>query len=315
MNVERYSPIIQGPALFCSILPVNLPSTHNSTVQGIGVLLVATLIFAFQDTITKTLVEDLPTAQIVFIRFVMFTLFAVLFVTRKTGIKTALRSKVPKAQILRTLVMCAEINLFTYGLRAMGVAEMHAIFSCFPLVIAALSVPMLGETVGWRRWVAVSVGFIGTLIILRPGSGVYDIYAAIPLACALLYSIYTLLTRQVSKKDTFETSLLYFGIVGAFAMVGPALLVWIPIPPDAVPGLSALCLLSVMGHWMLIKALELTEAVVLQPFNYLILVWAALFGYLFFGEVLDSYAVLGACIVCASGVYVGYREYRIARSS
>lgn len=307
--------IIQVPGFFCSIRLVNLPINHNSTLRGIGILLIATVIFALQDTVTKGLIQSVPTAQLVFIRFVVFSIFAIVYVQRKAGVKRALQSHAMGRQILRTVVMCTEISIFTFALRSMGVAEMHAIFSCFPLFITALSVPMLHESVGWRRWMAVSIGFVGTLIILRPGSGVSDIYALLPLLCAVMYSFYTLMTRQVSKVDSFETSLLYFGFVGVATMSVPALLSWTPIPRDSAPALAALCMLSVTGHWMLIKALELAEAVVLQPFNYLILVWAALFGFIFYGELLDGLQVFGACIVVASGVYIGRREYLNANQS
>ncbi|MBX2836916.1 MAG: DMT family transporter [Gammaproteobacteria bacterium] len=285
---------------------------HNKTVQGIAVLVLATVLFGLQDALTKGITNDIPAAQIVFIRFVAFALFALLYVHHRLGVRRAIRSAAVGRQILRTSVMCGEITLFTFGLRYMGVAEMHAIFSCFPLVVTALSVPMLNEQVGWRRWLAVTIGFIGTLVILRPGSGVYEIFAVIPLVCAVLYALYNMLTRQVSRQDPFETSLLYFGCVGMLVMCVPAWAVWQPLPSEAVLNLAALCAVSVTSHFLLIKALELTEAVILQPFNYLILVWVSVFGYLFFGEVLDQFEILGACIVVASGIYIGRREYRMA---
>jgi len=237
-------------------------------------LVVATVIFALQDATTKGLTHQLPVAQIVFVRFSVFTVFALVLVMTRMSLREAFRSQVPGKQIVRCLLMCFEISLFTYAMRYIGIAEIHAIFSCFPLFIVALSVPVLGESVGWRRWAAVGAGFIGTLIIIRPGTGVFDPMALLALACALIYAIYNLLTRLVSRHDRFETSLLYFGLVGMAATAAPAAWVWQTPTGEAAWLLAAVCLCSVSAHLLLIKSLELAEANVLQPYNYLILVWA-----------------------------------------
>lgn len=273
-------------------------------------MVVATFIFALQDTITKTLTDELPVAQIVFVRFLVFAVMALLFAYRDAGIRVALGSSAPLTQVLRCAIMCAEITLFAYALRYLGVAEIHALFACFPLFVAALSVPLLGENVGWRRWLAVVVGFVGTLIMLQPGSDVFNPYAILPLCCAVLYALYNLLTRKVSRVDTYTTSLLYFGLVGVLSSGAIAITQWQPIPSETLLRLSGLCATSVIGHMSLMKALELTEAVVLQPFQYLILPWAMLLGYLTFNESLSVSTLVGAVIVVSSGVYVAYREYR-----
>lgn len=289
----------------------------NTNSQGIALLLVATVIFAAQDAVTKQLTQLLPVGQIVFVRFLAFAVMAAVIVRvrMKVSVRAALKSQVPVQQIVRCLMMCAEISLFTFGLRYIGVAEMHAIFSCFPLFIVALSVPMLGESVGWRRWLAVSIGFLGTLIIIRPGTGVFDAAALMPVACAVIYALYNLMTRRVSRHDRFETSLLYFGVVGTVASALPAFLYWETPTQQAALLLAAVTVFSITAHLMLIKALELAEANVLQPFNYLILVWAMVMGWAFYGEVLDNLAIAGAALVVASGVYIGLREARAASSA
>ena len=284
-------------------------------LTGITLMALATLIFAVQDATTKTLTVTLPVGQIVFVRFAAFFLFALLFAHRGDGIRVAARSAAPARQVVRCLLMCSEIALFVFALRILGLAEIHALFSCFPLIVAALSVPMLGERVGWRRWLAVIVGLIGTLLILRPGSAVFDPYALIPLVCAVIYALYNLLTRQVSRHDRFSTSLLYFGAVGMLASLPFALLGWQAPTSHEWLFLGALCLTSISAHLMLIKALELTEAVVLQPFHYLILPWAMLIGVFVYGERLDAATLAGAAIVVGSGVYVAWREYRGSRLS
>lgn len=286
---------------------------NNSNVRGIVLLVIATVVFAAQDATTKGLTDLLPVGQIVFVRFAAFTALALIIVRMRMPLKEAFKSQVPGKQILRCLMMCAEISIFTYALRYIGVAEIHAIFSCFPLFIVALSVPVLGESVGWRRWLAVGIGFIGTLIILRPGSGVFDPAALLVIVCAVIYALYNLITRLVSRHDRFETSLLYFGFVGLAASAIPALLTWQTPTGKAAWLLLLVCLCSMVSHFLLIKSLELAEANVLQPFNYLILVWAMLMGWGFYGEVLDAYAVAGAALVVASGLYVGFREARAGK--
>ena len=280
--------------------------------MGIALVVAATFVFALQDTITKGLTTQLPVSQIVFIRFSAFALMAMLIARKRCGIGSALRSAVPFNQLGRCLLMCAEIALFAYALRFLGVAEIHALFACFPLFVAALSVPLLNESVGWRRWLAVVTGFLGTMIILQPGTAVFDPFALLPLFGALLYALYNLLTRQVSRHDSFETSMVYFGITGMVSSGVFAIGDWETLDSTSVWLLLSLCLTSVSAHMMLMKALQLTEAVVLQPFQYLILPWAMLFGFFVYGEALSGTTILGAAIVVGSGVYVAYREYVLA---
>lgn len=218
-------------------------------------------------------------------------------------------------QFFRCLLMCTEIGLFAYAVRFLGIAEIHAIFSCFPLVVTALSVPMLGETVGWRRWCAVLIGFVGTLIIIQPGTGVFNPAALLALLCVMMYSLYNILTRKVSKVDSFETSLLYFGVVGLVASCIAVFGRWQTPDYNTALLLVGVCITSVLSHMILIKALEVTSAVVLQPFNYFILVWAIVLGFWIFGEVLAFHQILGAGIVVSSGLYVGFREYAMSRKN
>ena len=283
-----------------------------SPLLGIGLMTLATLVFATQDAVTKSLTVALPLGQIVFVRFLAFLGFACALAAREGAVRDAFRSAVPARQALRCSLMCGEIALFAYALRHLGLAEIHALFACFPLVVAALSVPLLGERVGARRWAAVLAGLLGTLVVLRPGSAVFDPHALLPLGCALVYALYTLLTRQVSRHDGFLTSLVWFGLVGTLAAAPFALLDWRPPGAREALLLGALCASSILAHAMLIKALQLTEAVLLQPFHYLVLPWTMLIGTLVFGERVDAPTLLGAGIVVGSGLYVAWREHALA---
>lgn len=287
-------------------------SQSSKAVAGCLILVAATLIFALQDAITKHLTILMPVGQIIFVRFAAFALFVTAYLAYRGTLMASVRSQTPTMQAGRVLLLILEMSLFAYALRFMGLAEMHVVFSCFPLVITALSAPMLGESVGWRRWLAVVVGFIGTLIILQPGTGVFNPYALIPLMCAVLYGLYNIYTRKVARFDSFETSLLYFGYVGLIASTIAAVVSWQSIPLAAIKPLVYLCVTSIAAHLMLIKALELAPAVVLQPINYLILVWAVLIGIFYFNESISVSTFVGVVIVVLSGLYVVYREYRLA---
>jgi len=282
--------------------------------KGILALILATLLFASQDAITKHLTASLPVLQLMFVRYCFFAVFAVAFATRRIGLRIALQSQRPGLQVLRGLLIAGEMALFALCLRYLGIAEMHALFACFPLMITGLSVPLLGERVGWRRWLAVAAGFAGTLIIIQPGSGVISVYALIALACALMFAFYNIITRKVSRHDSFETSLLYFGLVGLAATSLAVPFIWTTPGIEDCLWLLAISIISIFSHLLLIKSLQLAPAVILQPFNYFILVWAMINGYLFFGEILGTTTLVGAALVVASGIYIARREYRVARA-
>ncbi|WP_423910370.1 DMT family transporter [Candidatus Spongiihabitans sp.] len=285
----------------------------DPTTKAIVMLVIATLFFASQDALTKHLVQTLPASQIVAVRFFFFALFALAYVSRRIGIATAFRSQRPWLQIFRGLLLSGEIIVFAYAIQFLGLAEMHTLFACFPLLITALSVPLLRESVGWRRWLAVFFGFIGTLIILRPDSGVFQPAAAIALAAALMFALYNILTRKVSRHDSFETSLLYMGVVGFAGAMLIAPFYWRPVAATEAIWLLLISVTSIIGHLLLIKSLALVPAVILQPFNYFVLIWAIIIGFLLYGEVLFPATLLGAGIVVGSGVFIAHREYKLMR--
>jgi drug/metabolite transporter (DMT)-like permease len=152
---------------------------------GIFLCLLSMLIFATQDGITKVLVKDFPVAQLVMVRYWVFVVFALGYAAYQGRVKASFRSKHPWLQIIRALLAVAETILFAMGLRYLGLAEMHALYAVFPLITLALAGAVLGEFIGLRRWIASVIGFTGTLIILRPGAGVFELAALIPLLAAL----------------------------------------------------------------------------------------------------------------------------------
>ncbi len=288
-----------------------MPTTDSAGIaRGVLATLLATFLFASQDAITKHLAETVPISQIVMVRFFFFSVFAVLYAVRRGGVRVALISHAPALQFLRGLLIVVEIGVFATALRYLGVAETHVLFASFPLMVTALSGPVLGEVVGWRRWCAVAAGFAGTIVILDPGGGIFDPAAGIALLAAFLFAIYNLVTRRTGRIDRFETSLLYFGLVGfgASSLVAPFF--WTSLNAAEAGWLAVLTVTGIGGHLLLIKSLQLAPAVILQPFNYFLLVWAILVGYVVFGEVLEYRQIAGALIVVGSGLFITFREYR-----
>ena len=281
---------------------------------GIALFLVAGVIFSAQDAISKVLARDYDSPQIIMVRFWAFGLFSVIYVSLRGGLGAAIRSRRPVLQVSRAILLIGEMMLFTFALRFLGLAESHALFATCPLLITALAVPILGEHVGWRRWLGVGIGFLGALVIIRPGLGVFHPAALLTVSAAVGFAVYNLLTRLVSFHDRFETSLLYMGVVGGVA----ASLVGVPVwrTPDA-HGWTLLAILSttgIAGHLMLIKALEFAPASLLQPFNYMMLVWATTIGFLVFGDLPDAWTIAGATMIVAGGAYVIWRERQIGRA-
>ena len=272
----------------------------------------AMIVFAFQDAITKHLSGGYPAPQLLLVRFAVFAVVAVAINARGSGvaagIRTGFRTRCFWLQILRSLVIVGEIGFFILAVRTLPLADTHAIIAVSPLIVTALSIPLLGERVGLRRWAAVLVGFVGILIILRPSFRVVDIGMVYALITAVLFALYLVLTRIVSLKDGAGTSMLYMGAVGAAVTAAIAPFYW--IPPDTVDWafLLGLAALSTLAHLGLLRALSIAPAAILQPFNYTLLVWVTVVGFFVFGDFPDTSTIVGAGIVVASGLYTFYRE-------
>ena len=293
-----------------------LPDTEAQSHRiGIALLLLTVFIFAAQDGITKVLVRDYSPAQIIMVRFWAFAVFAVVFAMMRGGLGRAIRSKTPALQIFRSVLLIVQMMVFALGLRFMGLADAHALFATYPLFATALAVPILGEHVGWRRMAAVGVGFVGALVIIRPGLTVFDPHGFILLSAALGFAFYSLMTRRASFKDGFATSILYLGIFGALAATIIGLPFWKTPTGDDLVLMLILSSTGIIGHLLLIKALEFAPATLLQPFNYTSLVWASLIGFAVFGEFPDGWTMIGAAIIVGAGGYVVWRERRIGKST
>lgn len=282
---------------------------RNNVPLGIALMLATTLVFSAQDGISRHLAGEYNTWLVVMIRYWFFAAFVLVLASRKAGgLRNAARTEQPILQIGRGLLLAAEICIAVYGFTLLGLVESHAIFASYPLMVAALSGPVLGERVGWRRWVAIGLGFIGVIIILQPGSGVFDPIAIIPLISSLMFALYALLTRYAARKDDANTSFFYTGTVGAVLMTAFGIWFWEPMTGPDYLWMALLCLTGAGGHFLLIKCYEVAEASAVQPFAYFQLVFASAVGLLIFSETLRLNVILGAGLIVAAGVFTLWRE-------
>jgi len=287
--------------------------TKQNERLGILLMIITTIVFASQDGLSKYLATEYNVYMVVMILYWFFAAFVISMSSRRTGgIKRVAKTKSPILQIFRSLILVAEMCITILAFTLLGLAETHAIFASYPLIIAMLSGPILGEYVGWRRWLAICVGFIGILIILNPGNGIFSPYALVPLAGAILFAIYGLLTRYVGQYDDSSTSFYWTGVVGSIAMTVIGLNFWDPVSRSDWSVMLLLSASGVVGHYLLIKCYEVAEASAIQPFAYLQLIWASMIGIIIFGEQITTNVLIGACIIVGAGLFTLWRERKVS---
>ena len=288
--------------------------TEQNTRLGILLMVITTLVFAAQDGISRHLASEYNVFLVVMVRFWFFGAFAVWIAMRQPGgLRATARSAAPRIQIFRGVLLAAEICVMVLAFVLLGLVDSHAVFTCYPLLVAALSGLLLGERVGWRRWSAIGIGFVGVLVILQPGIAVFSPAALVPLVAAAMFAVYGLLTRYVSRRDSALTSFFWTGIMGAVAMTPVGLWYWEPMSLPDWGWMAALCMSGAFGHWLLIRCYEVAEASAVQPFAYLQLVFASIVGITVFGETLKLNVAIGAGIVVLAGIFTLWREAIVNR--
>lgn len=290
--------------------PIPPATTPAGDRTGLAIMLMCatSLIFALQDAFSRKLGGEYPALLIVMIRYWVFGLFVIALVSRQPGgLRRAVRTRRPWTQFLRGMILVVETALMIRAFVSLGLVGTHAIFTAYPLLVAALSGPILGEKVGWRRWAAIGIGFVGILIILRPGSTSLNTGAVLAFACALMFAVYGLLTRHVARDDPAQVSFFWTGVAGAITATALGIWHWEWLAPADWIWMGLLCVCGLLSHYLLIRAYELAEASALQPFAYTQLVWVSFIGVLVFGEVLHANVVIGAVIVVAAGLFTLWR--------
>lgn len=276
---------------------------------GILLMIATTFVFAAQDGISRHLAGEYNVLMVVTIRYWFFAAFVIALSARRAGgLRAVAGTSQPFLQIFRGVLLVAEICVTVWAFTLLGLVEAHAIFACYPLLIAALSGPVLGERVGWRRWAAIAVGFVGILIILRPGAGVFTPGSLVSLTAALMFALYGLITRYAARRDRAATSFFWTGVAGAVVITPLGLWLWESMSASDWRWMGLLCLTGAFGHFLLIKVYEVAEASAVQPFAYLQLVFASAIGMAIFGESVGLPIVIGAALIVAAGLFTLRRE-------
>lgn len=288
------------------------PQRTDRPFRGIALVIASTVFLACSDALAKYLARGLPPVEIAWIRFVVFALIMSPAIVMARG-GNVLRSTRPVIQVLRGIGLLSSSLFFIWGLRFLPIAEASATAFISPIFVTGLSIVVLAEKVGVRRWAATFVGLLGVLIVVRPGTAAFDPAAVFPIVSAFGWACTLVLTRQISGADRPVTTMAWSALVGfvvlsvlvPFAWVTPS---WFEICLGVCVGLS-----STTGHWIVVLAYRHADASVLAPFSYSQLLWVSILGFFMFGEIPDVWTILGAGVIISSGLYTAHRE-RVRRS-
>lgn len=282
-------------------------TARRQRLLGIALMCTAVACLTFIDALSKYLVAEMDPLQVVWARYTSaFVLaFAVWNPLTRPGLLITRR---PWLQLARSIMMVSGTFLNVLALRYLQIDQTLSIVFSTPFLVAALAGPLLGEWIGWRRWVAISVGFLGVLVVIRPG---FDMHPAalLSVATAVCYAFYGIITRLLSHTESNETQLFYGNVIGTLAT--SAVVWWVWITPQSLWFVALMVLIGAfgsVGHYLLIAAHRLAPASLISPFMYTQLVWAIMLGYLIFRDVPNAWTLTGASIVIASGLYLLNRE-------
>lgn len=278
----------------------------SPTTSGILLYMAAILTMSVMDLMAKRLSADLPVLQVVWARYTGQTVIVTLMLLPRLG--SVLRTRYPGLQFLRSLVLLLATSSFFFGISRLGLAEATAIMDVNPVLITLGAAFFLGERFGPRRTLAIIAALIGALIVIRPGSAVFSPWALMPLAAAFFYAAFAIVTRFVGRDESIWTSLFYTALLGSVVLSIAVVPVWVTPSGTALLLMLVIGAVAAIGQFLLIKALMLAEASAVAPFSYVGLIFATLWGALFFGELPDLATWIGGAIIVTAGLYVWHRE-------
>lgn len=280
------------------------------TAGGIAFMCAGVASLCVNDAMAKLLTDTYSPLQILFMRNLIALPLAILLTWRMSGI-AALRSHRPLAHLLRGFLWIAATMFFFTSLIHLGLAEATAIIFVAPLFITAISAIFLREHVGWRRWLAVLVGFAGVLIVVRPGGDAFQPAALLPVGAAIVYAVLMISSRWVDERESVWTLLLWLTGTGAVLSAFVVPFVWEPLQTGHMWLFLGIAVFGTAGMTMMSQAFRMAPAAVVAPLDYTALIWASGLGFLIWGDIPDLATYLGAAVIIASGVYVILRESRV----
>ena len=282
----------------------------KATSLPILLMIGAVFCFASMDATAKYLMKEIGPAQTIWARYTVQAVIVTVLILPKINVYG--RTNYPKLQFLRSVALMMATTLFFFAFSKLGLAEASAIFNISPVLITLGAFLFLREQIGPRRLIGIIVSLLGALIIIRPGTGVFSIYALLSLGAAIFYSTYSLATRFVGTDESPWTSLFYSAIFGAICYSIYIAFYWNPMSNNAILLTIIIGLFGTAGHICLIRALTLGEASLVAPFIYTNLLFTTTWGFVLFGNLPDFWTIVGALIIVAAGIYVWARE-RAAR--
>eukprot|EP00903_Cladosiphon_okamuranus_P001482 g1480.t1 len=284
--------------------------TSSKATTGILLMSIGVASLCINDAIAKTLTEGYSPIQILFLRNIIALPFAILIALRFGG-RGALITHRPVAHLLRGILWLIAATLFFTSFLYLGLAEATALIFVMPVFVTAISALVLREPTGWRRWLAVLIGFAGVLVIVRPGGETFQAASLLPVTTAFFYALLMLSARWVDPRESVWTMMLY--LVGAGAVLSALVMPFVWVTPrleDAALFLG-LALFGTAGITLMTQAFRFAPAAVVAPFDYTALLWATLLGYMLWNEIPDAATYLGAAVIIASGIYIVWRERKL----
>ena len=275
--------------------------SKESTGIIFGIL--AYFCFSILDATQKTLILYHSVFQLLLVKY-FFVLFLSLIESKRKNNINFYKSKSIKLQIFRSLLSVIESGCFVLSFKYLSLADAHSVGSLAPVIVVALSAIFLKEKVSTKIWIAIFIGFIGVLIILRPTSSIFDPKALLPLLAAFILGLYQVVTKKVSEHDTTETSLFYTSTIGIFIMSLLASNFWNPVSSSSYILFFIIGIFFSLGVYLQIIALSMARASIIQPFHYTLIFWAIIFGYIFYNDIPDLFTIVGAVIITLSGIFV-----------
>ena len=270
---------------------------------GIIFAIIAYFFFSILDTIQKSAVLYYSIFQLMFVKYT-FVLLLSFIEAKRTNKINFYKTNNFKLQIIRSLLSILESACFVLSFKYLSLANAHSIGALAPIIIVVLSVFILNEKVSKKTWVAIFIGFIGVLIIIRPATDVFSLKSLIPLLAAFFLGLYQIATKKITEYDTPEVSLFYSSLVGIFVTSIMAFYFWQPVNINSLIFFLPIGLFFSLGIYFQILALNNAKASIIQPFHYTLIFWAIIFGYFFYDNIPDLYTIVGAFIITVSGIFV-----------
>jgi len=288
-------------------VPPHPGTVAGDNVKGALFMLAGMFVFSAVDAQAKYLTHYLPSLQIVWARQIGLVVGVIILIIWHG--RSVLRTRFAMLQIGRGAAAALSATFFILGLNFVALADAVSVTFVAPLVVTIMAALLLGERVGVHRWTATIIGLLGTLVVIRPGMASFHPGLLLPLVAAILFAIRQVISRHIGMRDRTETTLAYTALTAFLMMSIVQPFIWQPInSPKLIAILASMSLMAALGEFLVIKALEIGQAVFVSPLHYTIIIWASLYGYLLFGQFPDLWTWIGSFVIMASGLYVFHRE-------